>query len=43
MFKFLFRISDRKLKEGLQRYVELEYRIGDRAAAFERLLKEARL
>jgi hypothetical protein len=41
-FKNLFR--DRKAtKEALRRYVELEFRGGDREAEYARLLREANL
>jgi hypothetical protein len=38
----LFRTDDRHIRDGLRRYVEMEYRAADREAAFNRLWKEAR-
>jgi hypothetical protein len=41
MFKFLFRTPQSVIKKELQRYVDMEYAPQDRAAAFEKLLREA--
>jgi hypothetical protein len=44
MFKYLLDIltrpSQKTLRAGLQRYVDIEFRPGDRSAELERLLKK---
>jgi hypothetical protein len=41
MFKFLFGPRQSTIREGLQRYVDMEFAPSDRAAALERLMQEA--